>query len=164
MKSDYIKDNWARQCLEIEPGKGPGKVSANEVFDLLIEIGEGLRKPIQVYPRPDYSIKGEWNINSGQMIFIVGGWTLAFFIDCGAWDNIDYVIAPDGRRGECEDWGAACQPDTILDHYSGRLSDKVEKVFMHAPFVNIGIKEPDFDPAEAFEKIKTCIQNADSQS
>ena len=60
----------------------------------------------------------------GNVEYVVDGWIVVVFIDCNDWDYVDSVVAPDGRKGEFEDWfgdkdkdgNCECrQPDDLLN-------------------------------------------------
>lgn len=39
---------------------------------------------------------------SGDLAFTLSnGWTVVVFLDCGDWDYIDHVVAPDGTTFDC---------------------------------------------------------------
>lgn len=54
------------------------------------------------------------------------GWRLVVFNDCGEWDYLDSVIAPDGRSAEFPD-GHSDDEDTDLDRvfWTYRVSDEI---------------------------------------
>ena len=44
------------------------------------------------------------SIESGNIEFKANGWTIKVFSDCGSFDYVDSVIAPDGRKGSFNYW------------------------------------------------------------
>ena len=72
-------------------------VAATEVAEMLRAVARDELK-VQV-------VNQTWNeAESGNVQFKVADWAIWVFNDCGDFDYIDRVIAPDGRVGEFDNW------------------------------------------------------------
>jgi len=87
------------------------QVDASEVAAMLIAVANGSMRPIwlddsRYWRDPRISDKyGVFDmVNCGTTTYHVGGWVVCLCIDGCGWDYVDYVITPDGRRGEYDDW------------------------------------------------------------
>lgn len=59
--------------------------------------------------RPAVLVGDTWDeVFAGNVTFTVAGWTVAIFNDCGGWDYIDEITAPDGRRFDYDE-----MPDVV---------------------------------------------------
>ena len=95
------------------------RVSTEEVVELLRKVGNGA-----VTPKLADHERTCTSVFCGNVEYVVDGWIVVVFIDCNDWDYVDSVVAPDGRKGEFEDWfgdkdkdgNCECrQPDDLLN-------------------------------------------------
>jgi hypothetical protein len=71
----------------------PPEMPAAEVAEILAVLNAiGVEHPA--------SLVGEgWDdVFAGEVTWTLCGWTVVVFNDCGGWDYIDHIVAPDGRR------------------------------------------------------------------
>ena len=106
-------------------------VTSGEVNALLRKVGRGEITPHLA--NPEY---GWAEVFAGDVEYIVDGWKVVVFNDCDDFDYIDSVVAPNGRKGEFEDWCGDGenwnQPDDILYHESREIYDAMIRAFIEA--------------------------------
>lgn len=90
---------------------------SEEAHVLGVEVVEQLIRAIRgdipvSLTNPDRS----WNnVFAGDCEFAIGDWKVAFFNDCDELDYCDRAEAPDGRKGDFDDWyGANQEPVELL--------------------------------------------------
>jgi len=69
-----------------------------------------------------------WNSFVTICAFYFGGWEVAFFNDAGELDYTEWVIAPDGRKTEFDEW---CDSDFVgcpLDELTPDEHEQMERL------------------------------------
>lgn len=94
-------------------------VPREEVVEILTTIAAGDITP--------YAEGPTWHeVFTGNVAFIACDWRIVVFNDCGEYDYIDLVVAPDGRVGDYDDW----DPEPLLEDEAKQAA--VEAAFRNA--------------------------------
>lgn len=115
-----IRREWTRRVQEREAMA----LLARHCREILEGVAKGWAKP-----RPTWGY-GWDSGHCGDIAYEVNGWKIVVFWDCGDWDYIDSVIAPDGRKAGFEDF--TVKPDDMLNREGPKLCDLMVKAFERA--------------------------------
>ncbi|MGO8756955.1 MAG: hypothetical protein ACLQG3_02410 [Terracidiphilus sp.] len=77
--------------------RSAGKVTGQEIVELFRKAIRGEAATV--------ALGESWNdVNSGNVRFRIGDYEVAIFNDCNELDYADSATAPDGRKGDFDDW------------------------------------------------------------
>jgi hypothetical protein len=95
-------------------------ISAEEIAEV---FRQALRGEIAVIIEGDES----WgDIYCGDVAFSFGGWRMTVFNDCGEFDYVSTVLAPDDREGEFDDWWPHNPVDLLTQEELAQMEALVE--------------------------------------
>jgi hypothetical protein len=82
-----------------------------------------LRELLEAIERGDVTLttnRGPEKVYAGNVVYRASnGWTIQVFNDCGDWDYLDYVEAPDGRSVDYPSHsGELSEVEMIFEHYT----------------------------------------------
>lgn len=104
-------------------------ISHAEALTVLRKIGSGEWKPQLEKP--------EWPWHQaycGTVAIVAAGWTVVAFNDCLKFDYIEFMQAPDGRKGDYYGFrqNGATGPEKILQQEDPGLYDRMVQAFIDA--------------------------------